>query len=399
MTISSQKPLISVLNEDGNICTNEVLCNNSNNNNDDELPPPLFIGSNVSCLNDDIQLAMSHEQDCKIERPLVNTGPSLMEQMMKEASDAKGIEDGMLREKQRKESQSAFRNNSGDGFKKGFLNSSKNSKKSKVSSESCTKSSVSKSMTSVSGDNVDDGIIDIRHLKASNRNEYSNFMSNVRNDLMQHSSDGEPDVFSKPIMSLSDKMESLRLDSVQNALQSDPLSALAQGDWATTELMEKVNKNPKLQRFINDERYVRLLESLKKDPKKTLMSLQNQPEVLATLNEFCQLMGDHFTRLGEDKNEERRRKLGPLEKEALEKHKKRSGKIGWEESVSKEEQDRVEAILADRDISSILMDPDMQMIIKECGEMPGKMHYFMKSEEYGPKLKKLIHAGLLKIER
>jgi hypothetical protein len=43
------------------------------------------------------------------------------------------------------------------------------------------------------------------------------------------------------------------------------------------------------------------------------------------------------------------------------------------------------------------MDPDMQMIIKECGEIPGKMHYFMKSEVHGTKLKKLIRAGLLKV--
>ena len=389
------KPLITVLDEDGNGVQEEL----------DDMPPPLMMGSGnkvSSSLNDDIQSAMAMNNKTRDEQVTqsipAETGPSLMQQLIKEASEAKVIEDEIMREKQRKESQAAFQSKSGSGFKKGFLKTKKSSghKKKIRDSEKCYEKELVNVLESDIGE-ADDTIIDVRHLKASTSKQNSLHINEVQEAMEQDQFSKEPKILCTPSTALSSKIESLRIDGEQDTIQSNPLLMLGSGEWATPELMDKVARNPRLQRFITDPRYVSLLESLNKDPKNTLLSVQNQPEVLATLNEFCQLMGNHFSKLGENDAKAKTRSIGPLKQEALKKHAESGDQLGWNENVCKEEQERVKAILADRDLSSILMDPDMQMIIKECGEIPGKMHYFMKSEVHGTKLKKLIRAGLLKV--
>ena len=51
---------------------------------------------------------------------------------------------------------------------------------------------------------------------------------------------------------------------------------------------------------------------------------------------------------------------------------------------------------ADPELTRILMDPRMQAVMQECSK-PGRMAMFMQSPEHGPKLRRLLRAGLLQM--
>ena len=61
-------------------------------------------------------------------------------------------------------------------------------------------------------------------------------------------------------------------------------------------------------------------------------------------------------------------------------------------------QEKVDRVVQDQELSSILMDPAFQRVIQECG-IPGRMQMYMRDKEVGPKLRKLIECGLLKVEQ
>lgn len=84
-------------------------------------------------------------------------------------------------------------------------------------------------------------------------------------------------------------------------------------------------------------------------------------------------MSGHFEDLGKKSEEEKRKgtppvqgpDLGPLAEAALKRQKEREakGQVGWDESGAS--QADVDRIVADDDIRSILMDPEMQRVLQE----------------------------------
>ena len=64
--------------------------------------------------------------------------------------------------------------------------------------------------------------------------------------------------------------------------------------------------------------------------------------------------------------------------------------------MSQDEEEMMQRILSDPEMAEILMDPAMQVIMQECA-VPGRMHAYLQHPEYGPKLRKLMEVGLLKL--
>jgi hypothetical protein len=188
--------------------------------------------------------------------------------------------------------------------------------------------------------------------------------------------------------------------------------------WARPDLLDTFTKHhPKLARGMNDPRYISALQGMQTHPKETLENLKNNcPEILDWLQEFCGVMGEHFIRLGidqdgannnraksaSDANATKVRELGPLEKRALEKHMntnttkdQRPLRNNNADTSTTDMDERVSSILANDDLRSILMDPIMQQIMEECST-GNKFRYYMSHAEYGPKLRKLFDAGLIR---
>ena len=189
--------------------------------------------------------------------------------------------------------------------------------------------------------------------------------------------------------------------------------------WARPDLLDTITKHhPKLARGMNDPRYVSALHGMQTHPKETLENLENNcPEILDWLQEFCGVMGEHFIRLGieqdgannnraksvSDADATKVREMGPLEKKALEKHMNMDAKKDQRvqqrtndaAGSTKNLDEQVSSILANDELRSILMDPIMQQIMEECST-GNKLRYYMSHAEYGPKLRQLFDAGLIR---
>eukprot|EP00814_Leptocylindrus_danicus_P007106 CAMPEP_0116040300 /NCGR_PEP_ID=MMETSP0321-20121206/24273_1 /TAXON_ID=163516 /ORGANISM="Leptocylindrus danicus var. danicus, Strain B650" /LENGTH=455 /DNA_ID=CAMNT_0003520081 /DNA_START=81 /DNA_END=1448 /DNA_ORIENTATION=+ len=453
----TKSPLISVLDAQDHAHEDEdQISEFMTGEQDNDAPPSLSFDEALrsavssSCSTDSILNQSSSsklQSDCKGESSM-----SLMEEMMFEAAKARKEEEATKQSTQRKEGKSAFK----AGFKKGFLHSSPSAKSSKKNSEpkrigtkkdeggltlqkgflnkpkqrkkkGKAKMEAKKEETLTILPPMSDEYFDalVKHIQGDGecseevlKNEKSRMepkqkdgevitlhanadasLASLRIDEVQENVMDKgnqlhptPDILLSPCTSSRDRSCSFIQSEVQEAMEANALGLLSgAADWATPDLIEKFANNPRLCKFLSDPKFMKIVRALEQNPKATFASLENEPELLASLNEFCSLMGDHFTKL--DKEKQDKESIGPLAKEALERH-----SIGWDSNVSKEEQDKVNKILADRDLSRILMDPEMQVIIKECNE-PGQMLKYMRDSVYGPKLRQLINAGLLKVEQ
>mmetsp|Transcript_6150 Transcript_6150/g.9081 ORF Transcript_6150/g.9081 Transcript_6150/m.9081 type:complete len:102 (+) Transcript_6150:3-308(+) len=90
---------------------------------------------------------------------------------------------------------------------------------------------------------------------------------------------------------------------------------------------------------------------------------------------------------------------GPLASEAIRREKEQNeiGKSLHAEEMSSDERKKLDRIMKDEELTSLLMDVDMQRVIQECTTVPMKMHWYMHHDEIGPKLRKMISAGLFKV--
>ena len=206
----------------------------------------------------------------------------------------------------------------------------------------------------------------------------------------------------------------LYLPEVQDALSSHLQSD--QTKWASPTFINSLSQHPTLSKGWNDPRYMAALESMKTHPKETMEKLKaDEPEILNWLMEFLRVMGDHFVMLGENENvtkegkekdkhpkEESKllREVGPLEEKAM----RRSQKVRSTLDTQQQEQsdcvdDEVNKILSDEVLRSILLDQEMQRVMEECASVSvgaGKLEYYMRHDTFGPKLRVLMNAGLLK---
>ena len=65
-------------------------------------------------------------------------------------------------------------------------------------------------------------------------------------------------------------------------------------------MLSKVEKNPKLIKQLEDVRFSQALTAFQKNPQEAMLAVQNDPEVKEFIQEFCGLLGEHFTTLGEE---------------------------------------------------------------------------------------------------
>ena len=88
--------------------------------------------------------------------------------------------------------------------------------------------------------------------------------------------------------------------------------------------------------------------------------------------------------------------MGPLAEAAMRREQERKASGEADAPMSQDQEEMMQRIVSDPEMAEILMDPAMQIIMQECA-VPGRMHAYMQHPQYGPKLRKLMEAGLLKV--
>ncbi|GMH54556.1 hypothetical protein TrRE_jg13192, partial [Triparma retinervis] len=345
----------------------------------DSLPPPI---------HESIKEALGKgKREKETKPPEAPEGPSLMEEMMREAEEERKKKEQIERKKEAKRAKKF-----GGGLKGGFFGA----KKKKGSKKKPPSSSSSSSSTS-------------KNTSPSSSEVYE----------LSPTGDMIPTLTSRPPSSKSS--DPLVLDEVQRALGSDPASMLNQSasQWATPSLTSKIMSNPRLAMGMSNPRFLQAIEDMKRDPEGAKRKYKGKKEIEDFIKEFMGVMGQHFTEMGEQEakgkgegqqqqqqqqQQQRQRQqqqgpaLGPLAKEALERQAAREarGEVGWDDSSASKA--AVDAIVGDSEISAVLMDPEMQRVLQECAK-PGRMGKYMQDGKWGPKIRMLIDKGLIKVEK
>ena len=344
----------------------EDTYDDSSSEEEEECPPPL-------------QSSMGSTTSTRIPTSMEPTQESLMQQMMADALKAKHELERKKNETMRKQAKSSF------GFKKGFLNSNKKATKKKVA-------------------------------KCKSTADFTTRQPKTEQTEQIYELDSEGNML--PVTNQKQaKKDPLRIAEVQEAMDNQSWQQVfaSKSKINSPEFLQQIMNNPRLVKSMSNPKCIAALEALEKDPKEALKKFKGHDEVMEFLNEICQLLGNHFTKLGEmdsspkenpkknvplvqELREPTEKDVGPIAYKAMQKERKKRGQgASIEHSMSKEEKDRVDAIMKNEELTNILMDIEMQRVMQECSQIPGKMQYYMSHEIYGAKLRKLIHAGLLRV--
>lgn len=417
----SSRPLIQVLRDDsievdaakkfrldGKLFDSKSLDDEEEDDEENDVPPPIF-----QCASSATTYMIKCGQP-NLTTPVAAEPPTLAEQLLAEATSAKEMQQRQQTIQERHNATKAT-----FGMKKGFLNSS-----------STTKQRVS-NMKKVGGQQ--------RISKVSSEKNKGNAAAPSTNQTAQvnliHELDNEGNMIpsSSTQHSLSNTIKNnnsnlLHLPEVQSAMNLSPSA-----QWATPDLLDTItHSHPNLARGLNDPRYTAALHDMQTKPKETLEVLQKtNPEIVNWLMEFCGVLGEHFSEMGEEMDSKQAnngddtndgnktkdlgskvREMGLLETRALEKHRQMQARKddestqrrasgtddGFESSppISKEMDEHVSNILANEELRSILLDPIIQNIMDECST-GNKLRYYLAHDEVGPKLRLLLKAGLIQV--
>lgn len=212
------------------------------------------------------------------------------------------------------------------------------------------------------------------------------------------------------------------ISEVQEALKKEEsplLSQLRQGDWVSPDLMAVFQSNKILSAGFRSPKCTAALELLKSNPKEAQKKFSSDQEVSNFLAEFARVMSTHFEELGKKEPSSTPQQvpptpapaiqeLGPLHAEALRRQKQNEsvkpvGKSGAAGAVAvsqgssgRDDADaaRVQEIIADPELRDMLMDPQLQRILQECGD-PRLFQKHMSNPETARKIKKLYDSGLV----
>lgn len=305
------------------------------------------------------------------EAKQMSEGPTMLELMMEAQKSAK-------KEKEEARSKAAAKEPLAKGFKKGFFNSKPPSKK------------------------ADSKKPDVKKTKPSD----------------------EPVLIKAKTQQ---QQKGVVLDEVQKAMddQNPILQQLKKNEWVTQDLMGVMQSNEVLSRGMKDPECMAAMQLLQSDPQAAKKRFENNPRVTVFLQEFGKIMASHFESLGSSASGNSGSKeqsgdnssaagssiqeIGPLQAKALEKAKavneprvvELDNNLTDEEciarSVAKEkeaEEAKVQKILQDEELRAMLMDPNLQQILLECGD-PIKFQQHMRNPETARKIMRLKESGLV----
>ncbi|XP_065187261.1 uncharacterized protein LOC135817896 [Sycon ciliatum] len=227
----------------------------------------------------------------------------------------------------------------------------------------------------------------------------------------QKSDDSMPFIRAQTKGESSSTASTLAFPEVQEALKaSEPLLANTK-EWLTEDLQQALARNSILGPRLADPRFASVLEDFQRDPQETLRKSQGNDEMKVFLQEFCRVMGEHFTRLGESQppsstnGEPQADLIRPTTTTSLKASSKGDSRTtpaisdgaAGSGSMTNADQRKMTRILSRPDIQEILKCPEIQAIFELARTNPAEASRRMASG--GPQIqgyvKTLVEAGLL----
>ncbi|RUS90601.1 hypothetical protein EGW08_001598 [Elysia chlorotica] len=108
-----------------------------------------------------------------------------------------------------------------------------------------------------------------------------------------------------PFITPKEKTQSaLTFDEVQQAM-SEAKGLMDNQDWITDDLLTKIEKNGTLRKKFADAKFMQALEEFQKDPEGAMQKYKGNEDVEKFLLDFCGLLGDHFTSMGDNPSQQK----------------------------------------------------------------------------------------------
>lgn len=208
------------------------------------------------------------------------------------------------------------------------------------------------------------------------------------------------------------KQENL-FPEVQEAMKTQ-VPLLNSNAWVTEDLISKIMANPKLRSKLMHPQFSDVLGLLHSDPRKAIEVYRSNPEMTEFIQEFCSLMGDHFTNLAEIK--EKIPEVGSFqqasnatikthEEPAIARETGASGKDTDSRFVQRGSQTdnsdkQVQDILSNPHLVEILQDEEIKNLFAMLRNDPhmGFKYLQSSSPEIKEKVQILVNAGLLQVK-
>ncbi|XP_060067681.1 uncharacterized protein LOC132547893 [Ylistrum balloti] len=185
---------------------------------------------------------------------------------------------------------------------------------------------------------------------------------------------------------------------------SQTSSLLDNKEWVTDELLENVQKNERLTRSLQDPAFARALAEFQTNPQAAAIKYQNNPEFQETFKDFCGLMGNHFSKMGE--NSPTVPNPPPKVQEIHTKTPGGGADLSVRSSTNPNQptaadEKKMQEILSNPETREILMDPWIQKLFEKMRFDPVSGQRFLQEADRDKqeKIQKLVNAGLLQFQR
>ena len=192
----------------------------------------------------------------------------------------------------------------------------------------------------------------------------------------------------------------------------------------TPDLQSQLMNSEIFTRGLQNPKCMAALKLLQSDPKEAEKRFKGDPDVDLFIREFSRIMGGHFSSMEKEAKTgaassssirtvpatQPVQEIGPLHAAALAGAKKAANghSNGVDDSTSSttshsshssataatDDDERVREIVNDPELSAMLMDPELQQVLVECGD-PVKFQQHMRDPVTAYKIKKLYKSGLV----
>jgi len=184
---------------------------------------------------------------------------------------------------------------------------------------------------------------------------------------------------------------------VQDAMKKQ-IPLLQSQDWVTEDLLTKIMQHPKLSKQFMDPRFSSAIEKFQKNPREVMEMCQTNEELREFIQQFCSLMGDHFTGLADQTDEAAKVQVQPTTASSK---KQTTNSTNQSTKHYVEDEENMKNILSSPDIQHILQSPKIQQLFNLLRSDPNKAQRMLQSGdgEFRQHVQKLIDAGLLQMAR
>ncbi|XP_064617638.1 uncharacterized protein LOC135481841 isoform X1 [Liolophura sinensis] len=222
--------------------------------------------------------------------------------------------------------------------------------------------------------------------------------TNETRNLTESNAAGAKKTYNKDMPFIKPKQtnreKGLEIPEVQQAMLASE-GLLQNKEWLTDDLLSQIQGNDLLARRLTDPVFVQAIGEFQSDPQGAMLKYQNNSEIQKFFKDFCGIIGDHFTKLGNkqdlEKPSAKAREVDSAGVNVL------NSNINSAMAPADEDERRMQEILANPEIRQILIDPDIQRLVQtlRSNQVQAQSILHSADPEMRRKIKKLIDAGLL----